>query len=343
LRAQAAPKRPFDSGGSDTPWSPAAVYTWGAAGLVSEWRMNLPCAGGNPGSLFYAYFPDGTTGALTDINGTVQDVYLDSAYGEQWGYMGWGDPNPFQYGGQFGYYSDPLNIVSLVLCGQRWYVPNAGFWLSRDPAGYAGGDNLYRYCDDNPLGWVDPSGMVVTILRDPSDPNAITLLLPVKFYHEGGEFPMSDAEVAAAISARWTGTFGKYRVTTRVINADELWNGLLPVGPDWDKLTNFIFLSGKPGRSFCRPRGSGCAKFGDWYARRGGGPWQLVDLRNVMSHESGHLMGLGDGYVEGTWLPKPGWDPRDIMVRSSGDVIESDIANIVSDETNHRDILYSQP
>jgi RHS repeat-associated protein len=126
--------------------------------------MNLPCAGGNSGGLFYAYFPDGTTGPLTDINGTVQDVYLDSAYGEQWGYMGWGDPNPFQYGGQFGYYADPLNIVSLVLCGQRWYVPNGGFWLSRDPAGYAGSDNLYRYCADKPTDNVDPLGLDVWVV-----------------------------------------------------------------------------------------------------------------------------------------------------------------------------------
>jgi RHS repeat-associated protein len=158
LHAQAGPKNPFDTGGSGG-WAPNAFYTWGAAGLVSEFQGDLPCAGGNTGSLFYAYSPDGRTGALTDINGNVEDVYLISAYGEQWGYMGWGDPNPFQYGGQFGYYSDPWNIFSLVLCGQRWYVPSSGFWLSRDPAGYAGGDNLYRYRNDNPICGLDPSGV----------------------------------------------------------------------------------------------------------------------------------------------------------------------------------------
>lgn len=45
-----------------------------------------------------------------------------------------------------------------VLCGDRWYSPDTGRWLSRDPIGYAGGDNLYEYCGDNPIGGIDPGG-----------------------------------------------------------------------------------------------------------------------------------------------------------------------------------------
>jgi len=43
-------------------------------------------------------------------------------------------------------------MQGLILCGQRWYSPAYGRWLSRDPAGYAGGADLYAYCGDNPIG-----------------------------------------------------------------------------------------------------------------------------------------------------------------------------------------------
>jgi hypothetical protein len=42
----------------------------------------------------------------------------------------------------------------------RIYDPLAGVWLSRDPIGFAGGDwNLYRFVFNNPVTWIDPSGL----------------------------------------------------------------------------------------------------------------------------------------------------------------------------------------
>jgi RHS repeat-associated protein len=150
-------KKAMDAGSPTAQTAVTAVYTWGAAGLVSE-NISWLASTGNPGSLFYAYYPNGATLALTDINGAGQDVYLNSAYGEQWDYFGAGDPNPFQFGGQAGYYTDQWSTLGFTLCGARWYVPNAGFWLNRDPAGYAGGPNLYAYCNDDPLADLDPGG-----------------------------------------------------------------------------------------------------------------------------------------------------------------------------------------
>jgi RHS repeat-associated protein len=151
-------KKAMDAGSPTAQTAVTAVYTWGAAGLVSE-NISWLASTGNPGSLFYAYYPNGATLALTDINGAGQDVYLNSAYGEQWDYFGAGDANPFQFGGQAGYYTDQWSTLGFTLCGARWYVPNAGFWLNRDPAGYQGGDNLYRYCGDDPLAAIDPRGL----------------------------------------------------------------------------------------------------------------------------------------------------------------------------------------
>ncbi len=43
----------------------------------------------------------------------------------------------------------------------RHYDPNTGRFLSEDPIGFAGGDaNLYRYVGNNPVNYVDPSGLI---------------------------------------------------------------------------------------------------------------------------------------------------------------------------------------
>ncbi len=73
------------------------------------------------------------------------------------------------FGGQWGYYTDnetaPVNIstptirIPLVLCGLRYYDPNTGRFLTRDPVGYAGGINLYTFCGNNPINYADPSGL----------------------------------------------------------------------------------------------------------------------------------------------------------------------------------------
>jgi RHS repeat-associated protein len=46
----------------------------------------------------------------------------------------------------------------------RQYDPKVGRFVSPDPSGYAGGENLYAYANNNPVRWVDLSG------RDPTDP-----------------------------------------------------------------------------------------------------------------------------------------------------------------------------
>lgn len=42
----------------------------------------------------------------------------------------------------------------------RWYDPEAGRWLSKDPIGFRAGDtNVCRYVENGPTNWVDPSGL----------------------------------------------------------------------------------------------------------------------------------------------------------------------------------------
>ena len=54
--------------------------------------------------------------------------------------------------------------TDLYYYGYRYYSPNLGRWISRDPIEEAGGLNLIDICGNNPLSQVDPLGNKVMIL-----------------------------------------------------------------------------------------------------------------------------------------------------------------------------------
>jgi len=43
----------------------------------------------------------------------------------------------------------------------RWYEPETGRWLSPDPIGISGGLNLYVFCGNDPVNYIDPSGLAI--------------------------------------------------------------------------------------------------------------------------------------------------------------------------------------
>ena len=50
-------------------------------------------------------------------------------------------------------------FVGLYYYNNRWYDSSAGRFISQDPLGFAAGDtNLYRYCDNDPINFTDPTG-----------------------------------------------------------------------------------------------------------------------------------------------------------------------------------------
>ena len=100
---------------------------------------------------------------ITDINGKIVVKYSYDAWGalkniEDTSSSGIGKLNPFRFK---GYYYD--NESSMYYCKTRYYVPQWGRWLSPDSIEYLNtnsinGLNLYCYCFNNPIIYVDSSG-----------------------------------------------------------------------------------------------------------------------------------------------------------------------------------------
>ncbi|MBI2442156.1 MAG: RHS repeat-associated core domain-containing protein [Lentisphaerae bacterium] len=63
--------------------------------------------------------------------------------------------NPFRFSAK--YFVDELSLGDW---GRRWYHPELGRWLSRDPIGQKGGMNLYVFVNNSTLGHVDKLGQM---------------------------------------------------------------------------------------------------------------------------------------------------------------------------------------
>jgi RHS repeat-associated protein len=93
---------------------------------------------------FYPFDPQGNVCQRLDSTATVTSSDTYDAFGQ-------GDRTPntvndvFGFGGQWGYYHDWETPLHLHLLGYRYYDSQVGRFLNRDPVGYSGGGNLYRF------------------------------------------------------------------------------------------------------------------------------------------------------------------------------------------------------
>ena len=119
--------------------------------------------------------------ALTDIQGTIWG-YADErgAVVARWTYDAWGNVlsedvaasaaelRAVRYRFQGRERSAATGLVNFRM---RWYDPVTGRWLSKDPIGLSGGLNLYAFCANNSLSYVDPSGRIIMISPHPDPSN----------------------------------------------------------------------------------------------------------------------------------------------------------------------------
>src|SRR5439155_13360265 len=75
--------------------------------------------------------------------------------------LGASSTNSFQYTGRE---SDGTGLYYLRA---RYYSPRLQRFVSEDPIGFVAGVNFYAYTYNNPMNWIDPNGLDVTVTYYP--------------------------------------------------------------------------------------------------------------------------------------------------------------------------------
>ena len=139
-------------------------YTWGP-GIDN--LLAVTCHSGSSSTTYYALTDiQGTVHGFADASGNLFETYAYDAWGNVLTMLdGNGLPisnqqsqiqNRFLFQGRE--YSYATGLVNFRL---RWYDSATGRWLSKDPIGISGGLNLYAFCGNDPVNYVDPLGLKV--------------------------------------------------------------------------------------------------------------------------------------------------------------------------------------
>lgn len=140
-------------------------YTWGP-GIDN--LLSMTVHGATETNTYYALKDhQNSVLALTDAAGNVVESYSYDAYGCTTIFDSSGNAltsdlglptsavgNRYLWQGR-EYDSE----TGLYYFRARWYSPETGRWLSKDPIGISGGLNLYAFCGNNPVNFVDPFGL----------------------------------------------------------------------------------------------------------------------------------------------------------------------------------------
>ncbi|CAN5831505.1 hypothetical protein BH11PLA1_BH11PLA1_01570 [soil metagenome] len=115
----------------------------------------VPGAAGNSGvnesdfnCFFNHFFNETSTRPSTEAGGGGDRLL-------EWGELSFPETN--NRIGYAGYWWD--EHLNMYCVRNRWYMPRTGRWLTPDPIGYAGGRNLFEYCQNRPSQFCDPSGL----------------------------------------------------------------------------------------------------------------------------------------------------------------------------------------
>ena len=98
--------------------------------------------------------------AQANSSDSIAESYDYDAYGNVTIRNGSGTVIPTSaYGNRFLFQGREYDYTTqLYNFRARWYDTETGRWLSNDPIGISGGLNLYAFCSNDPVNYVDPMG-----------------------------------------------------------------------------------------------------------------------------------------------------------------------------------------
>ncbi len=136
-----------------------SIYAWGLD--LSNFLQGAGGVGGllaahSPdGNWFYAYDGNGNiTTLVSTSDGSIQAQYDYSPFGLTVSQSGVAaDENVYRFS------TKAIDQSGLYYYGRRYYTPDTGRWLSRDPIGEMDHRNLYCFCHGEPIGGIDLLGL----------------------------------------------------------------------------------------------------------------------------------------------------------------------------------------
>lgn len=136
---------------------PTVTYTRGN-GLLARTDTNGTC--------YYHVDGNHNVTALVNSQGTLVARYIYDPYGnllESWGSMA--DANRYRFASQ-----EVHPLSGLYAYPFRFYDPNLGRWINRDPIGFLGGRNPFAFVGNNPISRIDPFGLAANVVSGPNGP-----------------------------------------------------------------------------------------------------------------------------------------------------------------------------